>query len=414
MLKICIVTHSYPRFKGDWSSNFIESLALAYVRNGADVTVLVPFSERYHRTPEDMGGVKIVTYQYMPFDSLHTFGYGHSMKQDLKMNFGDMLLTPFIIMMGAIKLSALLKEENFDLIHAHWAIPNTLIAMLARYFTRSRARIFTAFPGSDVSVITLLGWFGRILAKLIATSDYLSCDGSDLRDDLVKAGLEENTIDLVIYGVDENRIHFSEESRNNLRERFGISKNDLVLLMIGRFVPKKGFSTGFLALKLITDRIKNIKMIVVGDGALKDEYLAIIKKESLSPFVIFPGSIPLEELSEYYSACDIFLMPSRKLPAHGLNVVVVEAMACGRPVVASDIGGNRLVVFNGTNGYLHQENNPSQLADLVITLAENPDLRKEMGQTSLKLVNERFNWDAIAQYYIHKYLEIDKSRVASA
>ena len=76
--------------------------------------------------------------------------------------------------------------------------------------------------------------------------------------------------------------------------------------------------------------------------------------------------------------------------------------------------GNRLVVFNGTNGYLHQENNPRQLADFVITLAENPDLRKEMGQTSLKLVNERFNWDAIAQYYIHKYLEIDKSRVASA
>jgi phosphatidylinositol alpha-1,6-mannosyltransferase len=188
-----------------------------------------------------------------------------------------------------------------------------------------------------------------------------------------------------------------------------VTDNDIVLLLIGRFVPKKGFSTAFQSLKYIVDRMKNILLIVVGDGPLNDEYHAILKNDGVQSYVRFVGEIPPQDLSKYYSACDIFLMPSRRLPSDGLNVVVPEAMACGRPVIASDVGGNDLVIFHGRNGYLHRENDPRQHADFVIQLADDPTQRKLMGQKSLSLIQERFNWNAIARYYLARYQKIISS-----
>jgi len=403
MIKLCIITHSYPRFEGDWRSNFIESLARAYARNGVDVTVFVPYAIHFNRKPEVDDGVKIVSYQYVPFRSLHTIGYGHSMKSDLIIDVQDMLLMPFLLFIGMIRFTALLRREKFDMIQAHWAVPNTLIAVFGRALALSRAKIFTSFPGSDVTVITRLGWVGKLFAKIIARSDYLSCNSSDLKEDLVKAGLDKDKIDFVIYGVDDQKIFFSENDRMALRRSWQVSEDDSVLLLIGRFVPKKGFSTAFRSLKYIIERRKNVKLVVVGDGPLKSEYLAILAKDRTESYVKFIGEIPTHELRNYYSACDIFLMPSRRLPSDGLNVVVPEAMACGRPIVASRVGGNDIVVFNGVNGYLHDENDPKQLADFVLKLVEDPELKHEMGNNSIKLVRDRFTWNAIVKYYLERY-----------
>jgi len=404
-VKICIVTHSYPRFLGDWRSNFIESLAKAYARNGADVTVFVPYAIGFDRAPVD-DGVKITSYRYMPLASLHTVGYGHSMKSDLRLNSFDALLTPFLIFIGIIRLAMLLRKEEIDLVHCHWAVPNTLTAVVARFLARSPARVFTSFPGSDVTVITRLGWLGRLFARFIARSDFLSCNSSDLKEDLVTAGLEAARIDSVIYGVDQRKVYFSAAERSSLRVDLQVADDQFVLLMIGRFVPKKGFSTGFEALKYIVGRRTNVRMVVVGDGPMKDEYLTILRRDGTEPYVTFVGEIPTQDLGKYYSACDLFVMPSRRLPSDGLNVVVPEAMACGRAVVASKVGGNDLVVFHGVNGYLHDEDDPKRLADWVIELMDNPDRMQEMGANSLGLVRDRFNWDAIARYYLDRYESI--------
>jgi glycosyltransferase involved in cell wall biosynthesis len=331
------------------------------------------------------------------------------MKSDLIIDIQDMLLMPFLLFVGIIRFAVLLRKEKFDMIQAHWAVPNTLIAVFGRALAFSRAKILTSFPGSDVTVISRLGWIGRIFAKIVAKSDYLSCNSSDLKEDLVKAGLDEDSIDFVIYGVDDKKIFYSENERMALRRIWGVSEDDIVLLLIGRFVPKKGFSTAFQALKYITEDRKNVKLIVVGDGPLKSEYLSILHKDRTESYVIFIGEIPTHELRNYYSACDVFLMPSRRLPSDGLNVVVPEAMACGRAIVASKVGGNDLVVFDGINGCLHDEDDPKQLARCVLKLVKDPDLKKEMGRNSLKLVRDRFTWNAIVKYYLERYRDTMKS-----
>jgi len=403
MEKVCIITHSYPRFEGDWRSNFIESLAHAYADNDVEVTVLVPFSPRFDRPLTGGGKVRIVTYAYAPFRSWHTIGYGHSVRSDLAIDLQDLLLMPFLLFFGVIRFAKLLREEKFAMVHAHWAVPNTVIAVLGRWLARTPTKIFTSFPGTDVTVLAKLGWARSILRRIIMRSDYLSCNSSDLRESLVSSGFNGNGIDLVIYGVDDKNVSFSEAKRTELRRAWGVSDKDIVLLMIGRFVPKKGFSTALRAIKYITGKRSSITMVVVGDGPLKDEYLRIVREDRTEPFVRFIGEISVQELSGYYSASDIFLMPSRKLPADGLNVVVPEAMACARPVIASNIGGNELVVFPGVNGFLHAEDDHLQLAELVIELANDPELRGEMGRNALQLVKERFCWDVIAKQYLAAY-----------
>lgn len=404
--KICIVSHSYPHFPGDWRANFIEALAQAYARK-AEVVVFTPYVVTWKRPTERQGppgyedSLRIVHYHYAPLKSFHTLGVESIMKGDLSLNVRNYFVLPFMLLFGVIQLSRLFRSERFDFAQAHWAVPNTFMALAARFLSGTKTKIFTSFPGSDVTVLSNLGWCGKLAAQLIGRSDFLSCNSSDLKEDLVKAGIEAERIKLVIYGVDSRKIRFDGEKRLKIRERYGILDPTPLLLLIGRFVEKKGFSTAFRALKVLKEKgFENFQVMVVGSGPLQDEYEAILQKDGTRDKVIFVGNIPSHQLSEYYSASDILLMPSRRLPSDGLNVVVPEAMACGRPVIASNVGGNDLVVFHGQNGFLHRENDEAQLAEQIIELASHPELMATMGQTSLQLIQERFNWDAIAEYYM--------------
>lgn len=408
MTKLCIITHSYPRFDGDWRSNFIESLAKAYVHQDVEVTIFVPYTKTGDRKTGKFDKIRIVTYKYLPFKAWHTIGYGHSMGSDLTINLQDLLLMPFLLLVGMIRFTLLLRKEHFDLIQAHWAVPNTVIAVFGRFFARSQAKIFTSFPGSDVTAISAFGCMEGMLTNIISRSDYLSCNSSDLKNALIKAGFDARRIDLVIYGVDEGIITFSADDRAAIRRTWCVHEGDIVLLMIGRFVPQKGFSTALRALRHITSKRKNVRLMVVGNGSLKSEYDTILMNDGTGSYVQFVGEIPTQELKRYYSACDIFLMPSRRLPADGLNVVVPEAMSCGRAIVASRVGGNDLVVFHGVNGFLHEENDHGQLSELVLKLADDPEMRREMGTRSLWLIRERFSWDVIAKHYLKEFYDRQK------
>jgi phosphatidylinositol alpha-1,6-mannosyltransferase len=304
---------------------------------------------------------------------------------------------------AVIKLTRLLLKERISFVHAHWAMPNSIIALIARTLSRSRIKILTSFPGSDVTVIKQSGWIGKVLARLIARSDYLSCNSSDLKDDLIDAGIRSEKIDYVIYGVNNDAINFDMEGRRQVRTKLSIGDDTIVLLMVGRFVPKKGFLTGIKAMQRLKSRKANVHLLLIGSGVEEREYKKVIAETGTRGLITFLGEVPHPELQKYYSACDIFLMPSERLPSDGLNVVVVEAMACGRPIVASYVGGNNLVVFDGVNGYLHHSGDPQDLADKVFALIQNERGRFEMGNKSRKLVDEHFNCKSIAKYYLDRY-----------
>ncbi len=402
-MKICLITHSYPAFNGDWRSNFIESLAEAYTDWGHNVMVYVPYSKGWKRLYDEGKGVRIVTYKYAPFESWHILGYGRSLKKDLYINSTHAFLGLMMIISGALQFARLLRKEKFDLVHAHWAIPNTIIALLGKYLSTTQTRIFTSFPGSDVTLIIKMRFLGKLLARFIRKSDFISCNSTDLAEELAKAGIPRDRINLVIYGVNNNAVSYDFEGRQKVRKLLKIADDEILLLMAGRFVPKKGFSTGLRAMKQIVDKNTNVKMAVIGSGSLFNEYCNILEQEKAKANVLFLGEVERNKINAYYSACDIFLMPSERQPPDGLNVVVPEAMACGRPVVASRAGGNEIVVLDGENGYLHTAGNHLELAEAILRLISDPVRMKAMGERSLLLVRTRFNVKSVASQYLSEF-----------
>jgi glycosyltransferase involved in cell wall biosynthesis len=403
-MKILVISHAYPRWKNDWSANFIEALCLAYRDLGHEVTLFLPGTPEWNRNEGDLKGVRVITYNYFPFRKWQVFGYGAAMSNDQKPSVFQVLLLPLVILSGIFSLSRLLKKEpSIGLIHAHWAVPNSIIAILGRGMAHVKIPVITSFPGSDVTTLSMMGGLGRFITrKIIGRSEQLSCNSHDLQDVLVKLGLDRNKIDLVIYAVDPGQVKFNGAARDKIRKDLGITGNEKMLLMVGRFVPKKGFGTAFKAMKQITDKEKDVKMVVVGDGNLRSAYMDILSKDGTTDSVIFAGTVPLDTLHDFYSACDLFIMPTRRLPADGLNVAVVEAMSCNRPVVATNIGGNELVVMDGENGFLCDEDDHHQLAEKVLAVLNDDDLARRMGYNSRKLVEEKFNWNAVAQHYLNK------------
>jgi len=368
------------------------------------VTVLLPYSPAWKRTSDDLGPVRVLHYRYMPVRSWHVAGYGTGMKNDLKVNPINYFCFPFMLVFGVIELARLLRRERFDIVHAHWGVPNGVIAVLARALSGSRPRVFSSFPGSDVRVLKLLGPLGHVLARIIGRSDYLSCNSRDLQEDLIDVGLNSKPIDLVIYATDHRAVRYSAADRQAVRARLGIRDTDILLLQVGRFVAKKGFSTAFRALARIVRSCPQVRMVTIGAGPLEAEYRRILADDGVLDRVTFTGILPTYETRRFYSACDVLVMPSTRLPSDGLNVVVVEAMACARPIVATRSGGNDMVVLEGKNGLLHEEGDHGALADCVIRLCRQPDLRESMGKASRELVEERFNWLAVARHYLGKYV----------
>ena len=147
-------------------------------------------------------------------------------------------------------------------------------------------------------------------------------------------------------------------------------------------------------------------MVIVGDGDQRATLEKLAEELGVRERIHFVGNVPRNELTDYYNMADIFAMPSVRLPVDGLNVSVVEAMSCGLPVVASDVGGNPLVVADGENGVLVGEGDHVALGAAVNLLLADAPLRAAMGRRSRERVLAEFSWQRLAVSYKSLFDEI--------
>jgi glycosyltransferase involved in cell wall biosynthesis len=144
-----------------------------------------------------------------------------------------------------------------------------------------------------------------------------------------------NKIRIINYGIDLEVFKFSEEKRKNTRTRLNISDDDQVILFLSLISKQKGADIAIKAFNKLS-HLKNIKLIVAGDGEYLEDAKELVKQYDIESRVIFPGFIPNKDTSDYYNAADIFVFPTLRLESFG--IVIAEAMACKKPVIASYIG----------------------------------------------------------------------------
>ncbi|MGA7398548.1 MAG: glycosyltransferase family 4 protein [Candidatus Sulfotelmatobacter sp.] len=182
-----------------------------------------------------------------------------------------------------------------------------------------------------------------------------------------------------------------------IRARFGFAENEFVLLWLGIFMPHRRLEDAIEAVRHLASHGTRIRLLLAGSDRSYPEYLASLKAQvhgrGLQDLVTFTGKVADEEICDFYAACDAFVFPNDQ---QTWGLVVLEAMACGCPVLVSQGAGVHEVLTHGDNALLFPPRNPEALAEQIKALASQPDLRQKIAENGMQLARETYNWDRFA------------------
>jgi len=309
-------------------------------------------------------------------------------------------------------LPGLLRLTGFDIVHLHYPFYFGAEMVFLKSMTGGLRYVVTYHQ--DVLLAGLLRFpeklhhrlLGtRILAraeKVLATSwDY--AQASRLREWM---RTKPQAVEELPNGVDAQRFH-PDVADGGLRARYGLTGTDRIVLFVGaldRAHYFKGVSILLQALACLPD--KGIRLLVVGDGDLRQTYQQQAAGLGLAGRVTFCGRVPDEELPAYYACCDVLVLPSTTM-GEAFGLVLLEAMACGKPVIASNLPGVRSVVSDGKDGLLIRPGDANDLAEKIqMLLAEGPQRRREMGERGRSKVEEKYDWPKIIPRLVRIYEEV--------
>ncbi len=408
-MKIGVLTHNYPRFRGDFSGRFVEALSEELVAQGHGVTILAPWDPAFGRRLADHR-VAFALYRYAPVASWHQLGYMRTMRADVALRGVTYLLAPGMFLAGMRAVTRWAARERPDVLHAHWALPNGFIAaVVAR---RQRIPLVVSIPGSDATVAAANPLFRRMARFAFDTAGLITANSTALRDVAIHdLGADPARFDLIAYGVDPQALRPDPRGTADLRARLGIPESAIVFLAVGRMVYKKGFDRLLRAAALLENQqIENtqsairtpqsIHLVLVGEGDLWAEWQALGRELGLGERVHWVGNVPADQIGVYYNMADALAMPSVTHPADGLNVTVLDAMSCAKPVVGTTAAGNELAIRDGYNGFLVPEADDAALAGALAALAADPGLRDRLGAAGRRMIETELGWPQLARRYV--------------
>lgn len=404
-MKILMVTSSYPKYPGDVTAPFIEGIAASVASLGHEVHVLAPYHPDLRRARIEQG-VHLHFFKYAPTRRLNIWGYAESLEADVRLKPAVFPLVPLVMFSSLWSLLRLTARIRFDIIHAHWVIPNGPVAAVAASLRHKP--LVVSLHGSDVWVAERSNLLRRAAHSVFRRADGVSASSDDLRQRAIRIGAPRRVSEVIPYGVDP--ASFAPSPAPNpgadLRHTLGLPDNALILLSVGRMVYKKGFEYLVRALPAVLAAHPNAHLVFAGGGDLLDELKQLAVTLGVADHITFTGFVERDRLPLYFSGCDLFVLPSIRDEAgnvDGLPNTLLEAMASGRPVVASRVAGVPLAVRPGENGELVAEKDPVALAEAINRLLADRDLRERYGAASRRRVLDDLNWQAVAGRFIDLY-----------
>jgi len=406
-MKICILTHTFPRFGKDIAAPFMDGVARGMVENKNEVIVLTPYSPKFKTRPKPKK-YKIVLYKYMPFKNWHKLGYSETLTDDKTLKFTNLLLSPFMFVFGMFALYKLVKREKIDIINAHWILPNGFIASVVSRVTG--IPVVSTLPGSDVYMADRNNLY-RYMAKFASeTSKAISSNSPQLLADLAqiceklgtKKGLVQKKSYSIMYGTDPKKFYPTSKNVLAIKRKLKITKESLVISSVGRLVSKKGYKYLVEAASTVVRKNKNVVFTIFGEGDQRQELEQRVRELNLEHHFRFPGWIKYNELPFYQNLGDIFVLPSIRDEDGNLDdqsVSVVEAMACAKPIITTDFPGYRIVVENGKNGYLVPEKRSDLIAKAIIAISSSKNIIDSMSKRSRYLAVNNLSWNVIGKDY---------------
>lgn len=380
--RLLVTASTFPRWENDTEPGFVLDLA-SHMTDRYQVTALVP-AALGAKEREILQGVEVIRYHYCPIHKWETLCYPGAIVPRIKEKKIRVLLVPFLFLSLYFHLWKLLPD--YDIVHAHWLLPQGVVQS---FFHKP---YLVTGHGGDVALLNR-GIFRKLKIRCLIRAGQVTVVSEDLKNKLRTLTPEINPI-VIPMGVDGSKFG----KQYYVPDYFGQGDNKVVLF-VGRLAEKKGVTYLIEAMKAV-----DALLVIVGDGPLRkrlEKQAAGIKNR-----VVFWGARPHSELRTIYASADIFAAPSltaRDGDQEGLPTVIMEAMASGLPVIASNSGGISDLVVSGYNGILCEEKNVRQLADGIHRLCQDKAFCQRIAVNGLDTIKE-YDYSALSR----KYLDILK------
>ena len=382
-LRILVLASTYPRWPGDVEPGFVHELCKRLAQR-FDVVALVPDAPGA-RPDGALDGVEVVRYRYAP-RALQTLVAGGGIVANLRRAPWKWLLLPGFLLGQYFAARRLLRAQRFDAIHAHWLVPQGLVA-------RALGRPFVVTShGGD-----LYGLRGRPFAALkrfvAARAAGMTVVSGAMREEAQRLGLAPARLDVIPMGVD-------------LRGRFvpdaAVAREPDRLLFVGRLVAKKGLRHLLEALPAVLQRRPRVVLDIVGYGPEEPALRALAQQLGLGAAVRFLGARAQEELPNLYRRAALFVAPFVREASgdqEGLPVALMEAVACGCPVLAGDVRGIEDLLGAERARATVPAGDAAQLAASVLRLLDDPAAAAASAARIRAFAGDRFDWGRIAAAY---------------
>ncbi|PKL67786.1 MAG: glycosyl transferase family 1 [Methanobacteriales archaeon HGW-Methanobacteriales-1] len=348
-MKIAMVGHFPPHIGG--ISSYVYLLSKKLIENGDEVFVL--------------------TYPHENIQSLEGIHVESATAPNIK-GLRGMIFS----LTGTIKLVQMVRENDINLIHAHYLSPPGLIGLMASMITG--VPFCVTIHGSDVFLLSSNRILRPIFKLILNHALGVFVVSEAVKDKVLELEIPklEQKIKITWNGVDTNR--FNPQNKGKLRKELGIEDDEQIILFVGNLVAQKGVKHLLRAKKLMEEPSK---LVIVGGGPLLQELKGMAEYEDQKS-VIFTGS--RSDIEQLIPDADVVVLPS---VSESFGIALLEGMASGKPVVATNVGGIPELV-NEDVGILVEPKNPVALAEALDKLLKDPQMREKMGEMAQKRAME--------------------------
>lgn len=327
---------------------------------------------------------------------------------------GNLPDLPFVVYseVFARRCHAILAERPPDFVYQRYSVLNSSGAQVA---DRLGCPLVLEYNGSEVWVarnwsipLTFEGLADRIELANLKRADLVVVVSRALRDEIVGRGVPPERVLVNPNAVDPARYHPGIDG-GPIRRRLGLEEK-LVIGFIGTFGPWHGAEMLAQAVQPVTSRLPQAHFLFIGAGGGLPKVQSIISEAGVAAHVTFTGLVPQEEGPSYLAACDILASPHvgnpDGTPFFGSPTKLFEYMAMGKGIVASDLEQIGEVLSHGKTAWLVPAGNPAALTDGICTLAEDPNLRRALGEAARDEAVARHTWKAHVRRILQKMVEL--------
>lgn len=296
----------------------------------------------------------------------------------------DALLNALILLPTLLRFKALFRRVAPDLVHVHYINEGALYTVL----TGTRPLVITAW-GSDVLIEPRQSALRRWAVRLVLRrADLVTCDAEHMKEALIRLGTAPSRVAIIYFGADTERFSPARQDPG-VRTRLGLDRSTVVFSS-RNLEPIYDVESLVRAIPLVREKTPDVTFVIAGSGSDAPRLRAMVKSLGLEAAVRFVGRLPEDELARHAASVDIYV--STALSDGGLAASTAEAMACGLPVIITDVGDNRLWVADGVNGFIVPARDPTALASRIVQLVQDPEARERIRRSNRRLIQERNNW----------------------